>query len=724
MRNEARASGALLVLACISVWCPGLQAQALRDITAEDLLSIHDLTVSELDDFSGVPLSPDGRWLAVQIATSELRSNRTSIRYVVAAVDGSRAAEAVAEGGDLEPIQFGGVISEYGPPRGLLWTADSKSIIYRVRRNGETQLWKTSVEGREHEQLTANAGDVQAVVWSRDKKKVLYGTTNPRAVAKAKRDQEARRGFLYDERFIPLHERTPLVIGDVDGLVPQSERVWVYDLDAKRERPATTAEVQEYAELTIEPLLYPVAYNDSLNVRSQLPGHPRARWIRSATGSKLTVWLDDVRDKPDVGVRPPLAVVASRGTPGRSATVCRAPECTGYFKGLWPDPRRPLVHFLRWRGSRDFGAVSLYTWNLASGTVHEVIRTEDLLEACAQSGKVLLCAHESATSPRKLVALDVEDGSMRTVFDPNTNFKNLRFGEVSALYWRDQNGVEGFGHVVKPPDFSPTRRYPLVIVQYRSRGFLRGGVGDEYPIHVLAAQGFVVLSFHRPDDWELEASSRDYAEVDKKRWAGLRDRRRVLSVLEAGIDKLAEGGLVDANHVALTGLSDGSETLEFALVHSPQRFAAAIASGTFWNPVIFHLIGPTWQKILQQRGLGDPADPNAYAEWRAVSIGASAIVVRTPLLVQVSEAEMLPATQTISALTLLHKPVEMHVFPGEYHVKAQPAHRYNAYRRSVQWLQFWLQGVEVAEPVDPQQYERWRRLRDLNAAQQVTSLRE
>src|SRR3546814_15186802 len=34
----------------------------------------------------------------------------------------------------------------------------------------------------------------------------------------------------------------------------------------------------------------------------------------------------------------------------------------------------------------------------------------------------------------------------------------------------------------------------MVVVQYRTRGFLRGGTGDEVPIQTLADQGFLVLS--------------------------------------------------------------------------------------------------------------------------------------------------------------------------------------------------------------------------------------
>jgi hypothetical protein len=74
-----------------------------------------------------------------------------------------------------------------------------------------------------------------------------------------------------------------------------------------------------------------------------------------------------------------------------------------------------------------------------------------------------------------------------------------------------------------------------------------------------------------------------------------------------------------------------------------------------------------------------------------------------------------------TALQESGKPVEMYVFPDEYHIKSQPQHRFNIYRRNVQWMQFWLQGVEDSNPVDPQQYDRWRKLRGAQAPSGASS---
>jgi hypothetical protein len=94
---------------------------------------------------------------------------------------------------------------------------------------------------------------------------------------------------------------------------------------------------------------------------------------------------------------------------------------------------------------------------------------------------------------------------------------------------------------------------PLVIVQYDSRGFLRGGTGDEYPIQAMAAQGFAVLSFNRPMWYGSLHKPKDQIEALKASINGWADRRSNLSSLKVIIDKLVNEGLVDANRVAITG---------------------------------------------------------------------------------------------------------------------------------------------------------------------------
>jgi hypothetical protein len=84
--------------------------------------------------------------------------------------------------------------------------------------------------------------------------------------------------------------------------------------------------------------------------------------------------------------------------------------------------------------------------------------------------------------------------------------------------------------------------------------------------------------------------------------------------------------------------------------------------------------------------------------------------LKTPLLVQVSDGELACALDSFAALKERGRPIEMHVFPGEFHIKNQPTHRLAIYRRNLQWFAFWLQGIKDNVPIDPDQYQRWAKL--------------
>ncbi len=130
---------------------------------------------------------------------------------------------------------------------------------------------------------------------------------------------------------------------------------------------------------------------------------------------------------------------------------------------------------------------------------------------------------------------------MRVVWEPNPELSRVQLAKAERLHWKNDVGIESFGDLVLPPDHRSGQRHPLVIVQYESRGFLRGGTGDEYPIQVLAANGFAVLSVQRPRD-VAHITTRTIEEYERENNKGWADRRSVLSSVEKGVDLLEARG--------------------------------------------------------------------------------------------------------------------------------------------------------------------------------------
>ena len=103
-------------------------------------------------------------------------------------------------------------------------------------------------------------------------------------------------------------------------------------------------------------------------------------------------------------------------------------------------------------------------------------------------------------------------------------------------------------------------------------------------------------------------------------------------------------------------------------------------------------------------------DPRPF--WHPMSMIMNANRICMPLLLQLSDDEYLGAVEPISVMREVGRPVDMIVFPGEHHVKWQPSHRLAIYERSVDWFDFWLKGRENPAPIDENEYQRWRLLRE------------
>jgi dipeptidyl aminopeptidase/acylaminoacyl peptidase len=673
-------------------------ADSLPDPSYLDLLNVVDLGVYDTVSGNAIAVSPDARYIALETTQADLPHNNMIKRWkVVDLVD--QDVLDVGDGGQDIPDSFDGTRTGYSRPQIPVWTGDSARILYRLQHDGNIQLWCSNRDGPSQKQLSRIDGDVLSFTPSSDGHRIFLVVGPSHASQESAREKEAARGYHYDERMDVLNSGTfapETVIGQ-----PTHSVLWVYELQTDEEHPSSESERIEYEQ----------------SQRRAADPFVVAHTRDNGRGSTINVSLQVQHG----GVNPARTLAIYSSPQPDHRVVCENPKCTGHFTGAWIRRDESEVIGLRWSGQFDYGSMTLLAWNPNLRTVRTLLTTDDLLEGCSKASDTLICGRSSATAPTAIVSISLATGDQRIIYDPNGALRDRAWGQVTPLYWQDGTGTQGFGHLVKPPHYQPGRRYPLVIVQYRSRGFLRGGTGDEYPIHVLAAKGFVVLSFHRPDDWALRAQSRSYEEVKDRGWRNFRDRKTVLGNLLAGIDEMNRRGLIDPKRVGITGLSDGAETLAFALIHASDRFAAAATSGSFWNPIIYSLGGPRLEPMFNRWNFLSPIKKPALESWRQISLALNADRIHTPLLIQSSDAESLSETQTYMAFKDNARPVDMYVFPNEFHVKSQPVHRYTIYRRNVQWFEFWLQGIEESDPAEPDQYIRWRALRALQTHDNLAS---
>jgi dipeptidyl aminopeptidase/acylaminoacyl peptidase len=341
--------------------------------------------------------------------------------------------------------------------------------------------------------------------------------------------------------------------------------------------------------------------------------------------------------------------------------------------------------------------------------VRRLYVTDDVLADCSPDGETLVCLREASLQPRRLERLNPKTGARELLFDPNPEFKLLAKGRVERLHWRNSYGLESLGDLVLPVGYRTGKRYPLVVVQYDTRGFLRGGTGDEYPIQAFANRAYAVLSVRRPLPIGIVRGGRTFDEVSRLDLENFSDRRSALSGVEVGVHLLISKGVADPGKIGITGLSDGATQTISELIHS-SLFSAAAMSSCCIDTMLPARAGPATARMFYTAGFPRMTDRNDTF-WRELSLSLNAKRIHTPILLQVSDGEYLAALESYTALREVGAPVDMFVFPDEHHLKWQPAHRLAVYRRSLDWFDYWLRASRSKDPDRQAELLHWDALR-------------
>jgi hypothetical protein len=661
-----------------------------RALLPEDLVRLRDIGPAEQSGRSSplFALSRDGRKAAFQLRRANPATNSYCLAMVVVDVVPGAVPKVVDTGGDILLLTIdirGKAEFPTGIPLSITprWSPDGRWIAFLKREGGKTQVWRAFADGSGSGAVTHADADVVDFRIAAGGTTIVYATRPAIEGARAAAAKEALSGYHYDDRFAPVASNRPF------PLPPAPREAAVVELATGAVRGASAGEAALIGASIFE---------------DQTQDLHRGR----AAGED--VWIDSERL---IGGAAPGAFHAVRhdGT----IVTCGAAPCTGAADGfLMPDGER--VRFFRREGWGD-ASFAIYEWNPATGGVRQLYVTEDILLDCAPSSDTLICLREASTQPRRLERLDPVSSKRELLFDPNPEFASLRLGRVERLHWRNRFGLQVLGDLVWPVGAEQGRRYPLIVVQYDTRGFLRGGTGDDYPIQALANRGYAILSIRRPLDVGYLKSARSYSDVNRLNLAGFADMRSALSAIGTGVRMAIARGVADPAKLGITGLSDGATQAVFALLHS-KLFSAAALSSCCYDTTQSMRIGPAAARDFHAMGFPRMADRD-FAFWSHISLSLNARRMKTPLLLQLSDDEMLSGLETYTVLSEVGAPVDMFVFPDEHHVKWQPAHRLATYRRAIDWFDYWLLDKRSTAPDRQAELRHWDALR----AQQVSRRR-
>ncbi|MBI3404831.1 MAG: PD40 domain-containing protein, partial [Acidobacteria bacterium] len=201
-------------------------ANSQRPLTIDDLFAIKSV--------GGPQLSPDGKWVAFTVGTTNVREERNESQVWLVAT----------AGGDAQPMTMSG--SSAGNPK---WSPDGKYLSFIATRgeNARAQIWAMNRSGGEAQALTDVKQGVSDYEWSPDSTRLLLVIRDP-SPEEIQREKDEEAGVR------PARPRTqpPWVVDrlqfkqDVQGYLDhRRNHLYVFEIASKKLRQITSGDNQD-----------------------------------------------------------------------------------------------------------------------------------------------------------------------------------------------------------------------------------------------------------------------------------------------------------------------------------------------------------------------------------------------------------------------------------------------------------------------------------------------
>jgi len=665
----------VVLIALIAIGAIICAAQAPHVPTLDDLLTLKSV--------GGTQISPDGKWVAYTVGYGDFKQDAFVTQIWLANTDTGKSFQLTR-----------GEKSSTSPR----WSPDGQWLAFLSNRvEDKNQIFLINPEGGEAQQLTKSETAINSFAWSEDGKMIAYAATEPTAQPmKDRKDyfgdyDVVRDGYSY------VHLWTFAVADAMNGPLVGRQRTKKKDFSIDSFSWSPDGSTIAFSA-TINPDLIQGATDDiyvlklsddSVKKVVDQPG-PDSNPRFSPDGKQI-VFVSAMGDKLYFASNSKLAVVNTEGGTPRSITDS-FDENPGLIE--W---NRGGIYFA---GSQKTAA-HLFRVDPVTAKVSRVSQPDDLIAGSfsfARSTDRIAFAIASPTSINEVFVSDLRRFMPRKLSDLNDQTKAFTLGTREVISWKSQDGASIEGVLIKPANFDPNRKYPLLCIIHGGptgidRPVLLTPDTRYYPSDIWAARGALILKVNY-------RGSAGYGEKFRKlnmRNLGVGDAWDVLS----GIDYLIAKGWVDKNKVACMGWSQGGYISAF-LTTSTDRFVAISVGAGISNWATYYYNTDITPFTINYLG-NDPAmDPEIYQKTSPMSYIKGA---KTPTLIQHGELDrrvpIANAYELRQGLEDRGVKVEMVVYKGFGHGITKPKSQRAVMQHNLAWFNHYVWGDPLPDFTAP-----------------------
>ncbi|HLW97407.1 MAG TPA: S9 family peptidase [Candidatus Acidoferrales bacterium] len=687
----SRISCSLILIAIVVATAPPASTQQATDALTTAPAGAPTINQSlEMRSASAPRISPDGRWVAYEITRTNWESNAFERELWLADTSSARRFRLTGGKGSSSDAQ---------------WSPDSKWIAFLSDRppllsgakENKSQIYLIPATGGEARELTKVETGVNSFGWAPDGHSIAFTSTD--APTKGRKDRDEKYGEIQIiSGDYSMTQLWMVNLADPDAIdsarVPEPRQLtegstftvggfsWSPDgtriaFSAQRDPDLGSADTAAIYVLTVA--------DRAVKKIVDAPG-PNTNPVWSPEGTEIAYSTSNANPNFFYTNRMIAVVPSSGGTPRMltskfdedTSPIAWGPDGI-YFDAL----QRTYSH--------------LFRVNPKTGAIDRVSSPDAYIASqfsFAHDYKFAAFVGASDNNFGEVCVSSLRSFSPKALTNMGDQLKGFRPARREIIQWNSTDGAKIEGVLLKPTDFDPAKKYPLLIVIHGGpTGVDRGSISADryYPMEIFAAKGALIL---RPN----YRGSAGYGEAFRSlnvRNLGVGDYADVIS----GVDFLIGKGWVDRDRVGAMGWSEGGYISAFITASSDRFKAVSVGAGiSDWMTYYVNTdIHPFTRQYLHATPWDDP---EIYRKTSPISYVKAA---KTPTLIQHGGSDKrvpIPnGFELYQALRDLGVPVRMVVYPGFGHPINKPKQQRSVTEENLRWFGHYIWNEPLPDDI-------------------------